>query len=266
MLKLYNEDCVLGMKQLPDEYIDLTVTSPPYDNLREYNGHVNDFKFEPTAQELFRITKHGGVVVWIVGDATVNGSETGTSFRQALYFKEIGFRLHDTMIYQKSGVVYPEVNRYYPNFEYMFVLSKGKPKTVNLIADRKNIWAGHKHTGTNRQANDVLTKKYGTKVGRRYKEYGVRYNVWYCSGGSGKSAKFDEAYKCPAIFPIKLAEDHIRSWSNECDMVLDCFSGSGTTAVACIKLNRNFIGYEINSNYFEVAQRRINNAYKNGEP
>lgn len=146
MIKIYNEDCVSGMKRLSDNSIDLTVTSPPYDNLRTYNGHAKNFKFEETAQELWRVTKQGGVVVWVVSDATIKGSETGTSFRQALYFKEIGFRLHDTMIYQKKGVPYPETTRYYPNFEYMFVLSKGRPKTVHLIADKKNIWAGSKIT------------------------------------------------------------------------------------------------------------------------
>ena len=255
MIKIYNEDCVSGMKQIPDSGIDLTVTSPPYDNLRTYNDHAKHFKFEETAQELWRVTKQGGVVVWIVNDATINGSETGTSFRQALYFKEIGFRLHDTMIYQKKGVVYPTFNRYYPNFEYMFVLSKSKPKTVNLIADRKNIWAGHKVTGTERSSEGILEKRLSAKLGRVYRDVGVRYNVWqYKASFTGKNSL---RYKHPAVFPLELAEDHIRSWSNEGDIVLDCFMGSGTTAVAANNTGRNFVGFEIDKEYFDLAQQRI---------
>lgn len=255
MIKLYNEDCVSGMKRLSDNSIDLTVTSPPYDNLRTYNGHAKDFKFEETAQELWRVTKQGGVVVWVVSDATIKGSETGTSFRQALYFKEIGFRLHDTMIYQKKGVPYPETNRYYPNFEYMFVLSKGRPKTVNLIADKKNIWSGSKITGTQRKPDGSLETKNGTKIGRKYKEYGVRYNVWQYN--AGYTSKNSLRYKHPAIFPLELAEDHIKSWSNEGDIVLDCFMGSGTTGIAAINTGRNFVGFEIDKVYFDLAQQRI---------
>ena len=193
--------------------------------------------------------------MWIVNDATIKGSETGTSFKQALFFKEIGFRLHDTMIYQKKGVAYPEINRYYPNFEYMFVLSKGRPKTVNLIADKKNIWAGHKITGTQRNPDGTLEKKNGTKIGRLYKKYGVRYNVWqYNAGYTSKNAL---RYKHPAVFPLELAEDHIKSWSNAGDTVLDCFMGSGTTAVAANNTGRNFVGFEIDSEYFTLAQQRI---------
>ena len=139
---LYNEDCVEGMKKLKNESIDLVVTAPPYDNLRTYNGFV--FEFESVARELYRVVKEGGVVVWIVSDGVENGSETGTSFKQALYFKEIGFNLHDTMIWKKESCAFPEETRYYPNFEYMFVFSKGKPKSIHLIEDRKNLWGGHK--------------------------------------------------------------------------------------------------------------------------
>ena len=156
---IYNEDCLEGMKRLEDNSVQLTVTSPSYDNLRTYNGHVNDFKFEPTAQELWRVTKQGGVLVWIVNDATINGSETGTSFKQALYFKELGFNLHDTMIYQKPGYVCWSPTRYYSCFEYMFILSKGKPEHVHLIQDRRNIKAGQKITGTQRKRDGSLVKK-----------------------------------------------------------------------------------------------------------
>lgn len=255
MQKLFNEDCVIGMKRLPDESIDLTVTSPPYDNLRTYNDQAKNFKFELTAQELWRVTKQGGVIVWIVNDATINGSETGTSFRQALYFKELGFRLHDTMIYQKKGVSYPTFNRYYPSFEYMFVFSKGKPKTVNLIADKRNNWAGYKITGTQRNRDGTLSKKSAVEAGRVYKEYGVRFNVWQYHGGF--LGKHSLGSKHPAVFPLELARDHIISWSNEGDIVLDCFMGSGTTCIAANNTGRNFVGFEIDKEYFDLAKQRI---------
>ena len=140
MNKIICGNCVEIMKEWENNIIDLTITSPPYDNLRDYKGYV--FDFENIAKQLYRVTKSGGVVVWIVGDATIKGSETGTSFRQALYFKEIGFNLHDTMIYSKAGFQYPATNRYHQTFEYMFIFSKGKPKTFNPIKDRKNKWDG----------------------------------------------------------------------------------------------------------------------------
>ena len=129
--KIYNENCLDTMARMEDNFIDLTVTSPPYDNLREYNGY--SFDFENIAKELYRVTKVGGVVVWIVGDATKNGNEYGTSFKQALFFKECGFNLHDTMIYRKLNYLPITTNRYEPQFEYMFILSKSKLKTFNPI-------------------------------------------------------------------------------------------------------------------------------------
>ena len=259
--KIYNMDCLEGMKLLPDECIDLTVTSPPYDNLRDYNNEVtwNFEKFQEIAKELFRITKPGGVVVWVVGDATINGSETGTSFRQALYFKEIGFNLHDTMIYQKDSCPFPETNRYYPAFEYMFVLSKGKPKTVNLIADKPNKRYGEKITGTGRNSDGTLKPHTAVKnkTNRTVKKFGVRTNVWLYRVGKWKITKDKYAYKHPAMFPEQLAEDHIISWSNPGDIVLDPFLGSGTTAKMALLNNRNFIGFEISKEYCEIAEQRI---------
>jgi len=254
-------DCLEGMKLLPDECIDLTVTSPPYDNLRDYNNEVtwNFEKFREIAKELFRITKPGGVVVWVVGDATINGSETGTSFRQALYFKEIGFNLHDTMIYQKDSCPFPETNRYYPAFEYMFILSKGKPKTVNLIADKPNKKYGEKITGTGRNSDGTLKPHTAVKnkTNRTVKKFGVRTNVWLYRVGKWKTTKDKYAYKHPAMFPEQLAEDHIISWSNPGDIVLDPFLGSGTTAKMALLNNRNFIGFEISKEYCEIAEQRI---------
>jgi len=257
MNEIIKGDCLEVMKTMEDDSVDLTVTSPPYDNLRSYKGYK--FDFEGIAEELYRVTKEGGVVVWVVGDTTVKGSETGTSFKQALYFKEIGFNLHDTMIYQKSGIPFPEFNRYYPSFEYMFVFSKRKPKTSNLIMDRKNIHYGAtldrlKH---GRQADGSLKQSscYGKK--RKIKEFGVRYNIWQYSNAPSNGTKDKIAYKHPATFPEKLVEDHIKSWSNEGDIVLDPMCGSGTTLKMAKKNKRKFIGIEIAQEYVDIARARI---------
>ena len=254
MIDLHLGDCLEVMKTLPSGSIDLTVTSPPYDNLRTYNGYT--FDFENIAKELYRVTKDGGVVVWVVGDATINGSETGTSFRQALYFKDIGFNLHDTMIYQKNNFANPSSNRYHQIFEFMFVLSKGKPKTFNPIKDRKNVCAGESNWGINKaRQKDGSFKERPKKI---VSEYGMRYNIWEYMTSKGFATKDNLAYSHPAIFPEKLAHDHIISWSNENDTVLDCFMGSGTTGKVAKQLNRNFIGIEISSQYLEIAKERIN--------
>lgn len=251
VIELHCGDCLHVMKTFDDECIDLTVTSPPYDNLRTYNGYT--FDFEGIAQELYRITKNGGVVVWIVGDATINGSETGTSFKQVLYFKEIGFNLHDTMIWNKGTftAVGSLTTRYAPVFEYMFILSKNQLKTFNPIKDRKNKHYGRTKTGTFRQENG--TTKPLTNIGKSIAKYGQRFNIWEISSEKSNSNRFH-----PAMFPEQLVHDHIISWSNENDTVLDCFMGSGTTGKMAKQLNRNFIGIEISEEYLTIAKERIN--------
>ena len=248
--KIYCENCLDTMSRMPDNFIDLTVTSPPYDNLRNYNGYV--FDFESIAKELFRVTKKGGVVVWVVGDATINGSETGTSFSQALYFKEIGFNL-DTMIYGKTGGMFCN-NTSYPNiFEYMFILSNGKKKVVNLIKDKKNKGFGKLYTSHARD-KDGNQKYSPTKT--LTPEYSYRENIWFYDTGSGVSS--DEiSHKHPAIFPEDLVRDHINSWSNEGDLVYEPFTGSGTTLKMAHLLKRNWIGSEISQEYCDIAQKRI---------
>ena len=242
---------------IPSNSIDLTVTSPPYDDLRTYEGKCswNWDVFTRIADGLWKVTKEGGVVVWVVGDATVDGSETGTSFRQALYFKDIGFNIHDTMIYAKSGPPHPSSNRYSQVFEYMFVFSKGMPKTVNLIKDRKNRWGGTSSFSkvTYRQRDGRIVEKDKVLIG----EYGCRFNIWKINNGKGYTTKDEIAYEHPAIFPEELARDHIISWSNKGDTVLDPFLGSGTTGKMARLLGRNFIGIEINDNYIQIARRRI---------
>ena len=260
-IKLIQGDCINVMDNLihNNVKVDLVVTSPPYDNTRKYDDNLEwDFTvFKKIADRLYNILTDGGVVVWIVGDATINGSETGTSFQQALYFKSIGFNLHDTMIYHKTSITFPQWTRYYNSFEYMFILSKGKPKTVNLLCDRPNRQAGCKVSGGQRELDDTIKQKVGNREGRSIKEYGVRQNVWTYDTGFNKSAKNKIAYKHPAIAPLKLVEDHIKSWSNPSDLVLDCFMGSGTTGVACQNLNRDFIGIEIVEDYYKIAEQRL---------
>jgi site-specific DNA-methyltransferase (adenine-specific) len=234
--------------------VDLTVTSPPYDNLRTYNGYT--FNFEGIAQELYRVTKAGGVVVWVVGDASDNGSETGTSFRQALYFKELGFNLHDTMIYMKAGPSYPSQDKYYQVFEYMFILSNGKPKTFNPIKDRENRWFGQKWSKvrTRRKKNgDLKSQIWYADEGERL---GTRFNIWQYAVGYGYQG--DElAHQHPASFPEDLVQDHILSWSNPGDMVLDPLMGSGTTGKMATLFQRDFIGIELSDKYYELAKKRI---------
>lgn len=255
--KIYCGNCIELMKEIDDISVDLTVTSPPYDNMRDYHGYT--FEFEEIAKELYRVTKDGGIVVWIVGDAVINGSETGTSFKQALYFKEIGFNLHDTMIYEKSGMPFPMKNRYYQSFEYMFVFSKGKPKSVNLIADRKNVTGGQsvaRKTAERQSDGSIISNSaYKNDPNRKRKEIGVRFNIWRFKNSASCGDKI--ALKHPATFPEDLANDHIISWSNEGDLVLDPMCGSGTTCKMAKNLNRHYIGMDISEEYCKISRTRL---------
>ncbi len=248
-------DCVEFMRNnMEDEIVDATITSPPYDSLRAYNGY--EFDFEATARELYRVTKPGGVVVWVVGDAVVNGGKSGTSFRQALYFKEIGFNMHDIMIYEKTGVSYPSLTRYTQIFEFMFVFSKGKPKTFNPICDLPKRWPGGSWGKTSRRKRDgtLDTKTIKEGDGNGFK---MRTNVWTIWNGHGFGTRDAIAYQLPATFPEQLANDHIITWSNPGDLVLDPLAGSGTTLKMAKILGRQFIGIEISEEYCTIARKRI---------
>ena len=254
--KIYNCNCLDGLRQLPDNSIALTVTSCPYDNLRTY-GDVTDWSFDifkPIADELYRVTNNGGIVVWVVGDAVVNGSETGTSFKQALYFMEKGFKLHDTMIYEKNSSSFParrDSKRYTQIFEYMFVFVKGKIRNdITLIADKKNKWAGWTNWG-NKTHYDADGTLKGTGNIKPIPEFSLRNNIWKYS------VSFNDKTGHPAVFPEKLAEDCILSWSVEGDIVLDPFSGSGTTAKMAMLNKRKYIGFEVNPEYYEVSLKRV---------
>lgn len=247
--KIYCESNLDTMARMEDNFLDLTITSPPYDDLRIYNGY--SFPFEEIAKELYRVTKQGGVVVWIVGDATVKGSESGTSFKQALYFKDCGFRLHDTMIYEKQNISFPDSVRYYNAFEYMFILSKGKPKSFNPIKTPNKL-AGKPITSTKRGKDGIIKKDSGYINKKVRPLMSTIRNIWkYANGSQGVNQEH------PAIFPEQLANDHIISWSNEGDLVYDCFMGSGTTAKMAILNNRNWIGSEISQEYVDLANKRL---------
>lgn len=254
--KIYNCDCLDGLRQLDDNSIDLTVTSPPYDNLRTYQDTCewNFDVFKPIAKELYRVTRKGGVVVWVVGDACINNGETGSSFRQALYFQELGFKLHDTMIYEKNSSTFPAKltsKRYSQIFEYMFVFSKGKIRDdIKLIADKRNKWAGWTNWGDHSQydADGNLNKTSNIKP---IAEFSLRNNIWKYP------VSFNDKTGHPAVFPEKLAEDHILSWSNKGETVLDPFMGSGTTAKMAMMNERNYIGFEKNEEYYKVSIERV---------
>ena len=249
---LMHGDCLERMKEIPEGSVDLTVTSPPYDNLRTYNGNNDQWGehvWKAVLADLYRVTKDGGVVVWVVGDATIKGSETGTSFKQALWAMECGFNLHDTMIYKVSGTgAKGSVYSYWQEFEYMFVLSRGRPTAINFRTVRRPKASGgsrlRKDGTRKREARKNVGEIIDSKIG----------NVWeYSVGGRN-------CYPHPAKFPYELAQDHILSWSNEGDTVLDPFMGSGTTGVACVNTGRDFIGIELDQSYFDIAQHRIDQA------
>ena len=257
---LLNMNCLDGMKLMDDNTVDLTVTSPPYDDLRKYKGY--SFDFEPIARELYRITKDGGVVVWVVGDATKDGSESGTSFRQALYFKEIGFNLWDTMIWRKTNPIPNDTrqNRYIQSFEYMFVFSKGKPKTCNYIKEKSKC-AGLTTNNTSQIKSDGGTRmdRKEARKGMVVNEYKILTNIWDCS-----SVHKNEKTKHPAQFPEQLAQDHVLTWSNEEDTILDPFMGSGTTAKMAQLNNRKWIGFEMSEEYCDIIKQRLEGLNKNG--
>ena len=252
--------CQTEMAKLPKESVNLTVTSPPYDNIRDYKGYCfEESDFKEIVKQLYRVTKKGGVVVWVVGDATMKGSETGTSFRQALGFIAGGFKLHDTMIYEKNTSSFPaqrKGKRYTQIFEYMFVFCKGKIKTGNLICDKPNKWAGHTNWGknTHRGKNGELVK---TKDIKPVPDFSPRNNIWRYNVGKGFNSSDKDSHKHPAIFPEKLAEDHILTWSNEGDVVLDPFMGSGTTCKMAKKNGRKYIGIDMSEEYCALAKSII---------
>jgi DNA modification methylase len=250
--KIIAGDCVKEMKKLSESSIDLAITSPPYDNLRNYKGF--NFNFEDIARELYRVTKDGGVVVWVVADATIKGSETGTSFKQALFFMKVGFNLHDTMIFQKRNPI-PQIyrKRYNNEFEYMFVFSKGYVHTNNPIKI-DCLHAGLKLSGTTYK-NYSKGEQKREKLAKPVKKQKIKGNIWKYVVGKNKEDQGAKGH--PAPFPCQLARDHIISWTNEGDTVLDPMCGSGTTCLVAKELGRNYIGIDISKEYCDLAEKRI---------
>jgi DNA modification methylase len=265
--KVYTESNIDTLEKMPDEFIDLVITSPPYDGIRKYNGF--SFDLEKMTQLLYKKMKVGGVIVWVVNDQVLKGSETGTSFRQALQFMDSGFFLHDTMIYEKNSSTYPasrKSNRYTQIFEFMFVFSKGKPKTANLICDKPNKWAGHTNWGKNTKRlgeNESLTEVSKIKP---VPDFSPRNNIWTYNNSGGYAATDKIAYKHPAIFPEDLVSDHLISWSNPGDVVYDPFIGSGTVAKMCILKGRNWIGSEVSEEYTKICEDRISELLSKMKP
>lgn len=243
---LINADCLEAMRSMHDASVDLVVTSPPYDDLRTYNnGAAFTFEvFKAIALELARVLKPGGVIVWNVADATVKGSETGSSFRQALHFMSLGLNLHDTMIFEKQNPVPYHHNRYQPCFEYMFVFSRGKPKAFTPIL----VPTKGSNGGSMQRQRDGSTRKFNS--GGECKSTKYRRNIWVYPVGSDRSGH-------PAVFPLQMAHDHILSWSKPGDVVLDPFLGSGTTGIAALETCRKFIGIERDKTYFKIAEKRL---------
>jgi site-specific DNA-methyltransferase (adenine-specific) len=253
--EIFTGDNVAVLQTWPDDCIDLVVTSPPYDNLRTYGGH--SWNFEGVARELTRVLKPGGVIVWVVADATVNGSETLTSMRQAIHFKDVcGLRVHDTMIYQTNKPPLTH-NRYEQNWEYMFIMAKGAPSRWNGIRVPSE-YAGQKRCATMRQDGDQLSNRSAKGYVQETK---LKGNVWYLPRSSNSDGADRVGH--PATFPLALARDHILSWSNEGDVVLDPFAGSGTTCVAAKELGRRYVGIEVNPAYVEICERRLSSALAN---
>lgn len=246
---IYNIDCVEGMKQMPNSSIDLVVTSPPYDDLRNYNGYT--FDYQSIAKELYRIMKDGGIVVWVVGDKIKDGNKSLTSFKQSLFFQEIGFNVHDVMIYQKKNTPFMRSNAYTNCYEFMFIFSKGKPKTFNPLKT-KTVRSGVEKLVANKKADGINKKVVG-----ELKKEKTLINIWDYAVGLGGSTNDKIAFEHTAIFPEKLAQDHILSWSNEGDIVFDPMSGSGTTCKMAKLNNRNFIGMEISEEYTNLSLKRL---------
>lgn len=248
---IITDNCINFMSQLDDNIIDLTVTSPPYDNLRNYKGYT--FHFEDIAKQLFRITKKNGVLVWVVGDKIVKGNRTLTSFKQCLFFQEIGFNVHDVMIYKKKNTPFMRSNAYTNCHEFMFVLSKGTPKIFNPILEN-TVRNGFEKVVANKGA-DAVNKK----VLKELKKEKTKTNIWEYAVGLNGSTKDKDAFAHPAIFPEKLAEDHILTWTNPHDLVFDPMCGSGTTCKMAKKNNRNYIGCDISQDYVDIANKRLSN-------
>lgn len=248
-------DCLDGMAALPDECIPFTLTSPPYDGLRTYDG-LAEWDFMAVARELYRITMPGGVVVWVVQEQIIDGSESGETSRQRLAFADIGFRLHHTMVMGKLGGIQFSSNRYGRPLEYAFILSKGKPRYFSPLRDKPNKESGRVKVFSNRKPDGSFAPVKHKKV----HPYGLRGSVWFYPTGKNNTAKEGYAFGHPALMPEKMAEDHILSWTKVGDLVFNPFAGGGTALKMALLNHRRYLGFEINPKYVEIARRRLRDA------
>jgi len=251
--KIYEENCLTTIERMSDDWLDMTITSPPYDDLRDYNGY--HFPVEDIAAGLFAKTRPGGVVIWVVGDRTLNGSETLTSFQHAITFRDAGFNVHDTMIYRKNNPIPQDCGkRYRQTFEYMFCFAKGSPNTFNPIMEPT------KSAGQKIKAFRITGKGRGNvpdeDIGREVKAERKVSNIFGYNVGTS-SSKDKIAFGHPAIFPEQLVDDQVRTWTNPGDLVYDCFMGSGTTAKVAHLLKRRWIGSEVSAEYVAIARERL---------
>lgn len=260
--QIFNEDCLITMNRMPDNFIDLVLTSPPYDNLRKYGGdktyhqRLNDkgfsFPFEDIAEQLIRTLKPGGVIMWNVADQTMKGSRTGNSMRQALYFMDLGLNLWDHLIWYKTGTPFPSKYRYRNVWENMFILSKGKPNTFNPILKRNKTAGAVRYSRRFRNHNGEFIEGMN---GVAIKEFGFDDNVWHISNGANKSYKNKLLVEHPAVMPEEIVRRHIQSWTNENEIVYDPFLGSGTTTRIAQEMNRKWIGSEIYKPYYDITKK-----------
>ena len=257
-VQLYHGNCAEVIPQLGVKP-QLVLTSPPYDNLRDYGGH--DFDFDAVADAIVSVMPEGGVLVWVVADGTHEGSETGTSFRQSLGFMERGLRLHDTMIFEKAQQGVYIRNRYNQTFDYMFVFSSGPPRVFNIIEDKPNLTAGRAYAFSNsigRREDDEKSVYDSSPRKVVTGDYGRRGNIWrYAVGRNSFGTDYKNAHRHPAMFPLALARDHIISWSDPGDLVLDPMAGSCTTLRAAKDLGRKAIGIEIHQEYCDDSIERL---------
>lgn len=258
--EVYCGDCVKLMKLLPDSTIDLVVTSPPYDKIRDYNGSIH-FDLHKTGQEIFRVLKSGGIAVMVIQDQTKNFGKSLTSFKTIIdWCDNIGFKLFETIIYRKNGsegVWWTK--RFRVDHEYMPIFLKGKkPQYFNkepLKIPSKH--GGKVMTGSGSRKTNGETQKTVTRAINFKKCRGTIWN--YLMAGDKNPLK----RKHPAVFPDKIPYDFIQCFCPEEGIVLDPFAGSGSTLVMAKKLRRSFIGFDIVPEYCELARERLKTEFVN---
>lgn len=256
--KIHHFDAVVGLRLLPADCIDLTLTSPPYDWIRDYNGTFDPakFPFVRIAEELYRITAPGGVVLWITRDQQQDCCESGTSAKQMLYFKNIGFNVQ-TMIVDSISARHRRYCYGMPP-QFCFVLSKGRPKAFHPIRDKPNTEPGRIKSWSARNRDGRIRKGKPKEIPK----YGRRSHIWLYPTGFGLVSDDPLPRNAPAPMVETVAGDLMLSYSNPGDLILDPMAGLGTTGKVAVKLNRQFIGFERVRKYCDVANDRVRQAFE----